>query len=174
MWQVSRDRKYPGMWVVGIWLGLSQESELRTAFLVWGWCDNWEHGIWSLPQGTPDGGGLVFCSKEFRLQWGELGVLIRQSTETWGTRSWTWASGAGLQGQFAPGIDEWKRKRLKQCESRKFWSGNKSVWGSPSGEMFTTETLKPQPWWEQESGDQEGLLGTRDTRICRGFGGNCS
>lgn len=116
MWQVSRDRKYPGMWVVGIWLGLSQESELRTAFLVWGWFDNWGHGIWSLPQGTPDGGGLVFCSKEFRLQWGDLGVLIRQSTETWGTRSWT--------------VSLWCRAARAVC-TRDWWvekEGIKAMW----------------------------------------------
>lgn len=43
-------------------------------------------------------------------------------------------------------------------------------WGSPGGEAFRTETQKTQPWWEQESGDQESLSGTQDTRTCGGFG----
>lgn len=47
------------------------------------------------------------------------------------------------------------------------------MWDSPSGEAFRTETPKPQPWCEWESGDQESLLGTQDTRIRGGFGESC-
>lgn len=98
---------------------------------------------------------------------GELEILIRQSTEAWETVSlwsrpirtvWTGDWGVATEGIKAM----WK-----------VWSGNKSMWGSPSGEAFRTETPKPQPWCEWESGDQESLLGTQDTRIRGGFRGSC-
>ena len=58
--------------MLGIWL--ERAGEPKKAFQVWGGLSEWGHGTWSLLWGKPDGRNLVFCFKEFGLQWGACDI----------------------------------------------------------------------------------------------------